>query len=125
MNRIFTIAATLTLALILGASALHAGSLHVRETDTLTFRVTGDFSIGDQTLPAGPYSLKRVSGTMFRIESPDKYWGFVNATFEHSGDFEEAGAVITNDGQGYFLSAFTLSGSSGAWILPAPNRQTE
>ena len=69
MIRTFTIVATLSAALILGAGVLHAQNL---DETSMTVRVPFEFSIGDLVFPAGEYHFARAVPyvtTFFRIES--------------------------------------------------------
>ncbi len=64
MNRVFTILATLSLVFLMGASSLYAQSRSLR------VNVPFDFVIGDETFPAGDYTLVRVldqSNRLYRI----------------------------------------------------------
>ena len=80
-----------------------------------------EFSAGKTTLPAGMYSIKRISADALRLRSDDgKSAAILIAPVTHtsSDPNAEARLVFSKYGEEYFLSQIWLSATSGrqVWI---------
>ena len=80
-----------------------------------------EFSAGKTTLPAGVYSIKRMSGELLRLRSEDgKSAVILNAPVTHSSSDPNAieRLVFNKQGEEYFLSQIWLTATSGrqVWI---------
>ena len=80
-----------------------------------------EFSAGKTTLPAGVYSIKRMSGELLRLRSGDgKSAVILNAPVTHNSSDPNAveRLVFNKQGEEYFLSQIWLTATSGrqVWI---------
>lgn len=80
-----------------------------------------EFSAGKTTLPAGVYTIKRMSGELLRLRSEDgKSAVILNAPVTNSSSDPNAveRLVFSKHGEEYFLSQIWLSATSGrqVWI---------
>lgn len=80
-----------------------------------------EFSAGKTTLPAGVYSIKRMSGELLRLRSEDgKSAVILNAPVTHTSIDANAKErlVFSKQGEQYFLSQIWLNADSGreVWI---------
>lgn len=80
-----------------------------------------EFSAGKTTLPAGVYTIKRMSGELLRLRSEDgKSAVILNAPVTNSSNDPNAveRLVFSKHGEEYFLSQIWLSATSGrqVWI---------
>lgn len=80
-----------------------------------------EFSAGKATLPAGVYSIKRISGEHLRLRSEDgKSAVILNAPVTHSSGDPNAieRLVFSKLGEQYFLAQIWLTADSGrqVWI---------
>lgn len=93
-------------ALFLTLSGL--GSTFARAQDTAVSTVPFDFIIGNQTLPAGKYSIGRsrndgLGGPLLIRSADGKTHAFFLPTTEESARHDEARLVFRHEGDKYFL----------------------
>ena len=78
-----------------------------------------EFSAGKTTMPAGVYSIKRVSGELVRLRSEDgKSAVTLHAPVTHSSSDPNAieRLVFSKQGEEYFLSQIWLTADSGRQV---------
>ena len=115
MNRVFTILATLSLVILMGASSLYA------KTDKLKIDVPFDFVVAGETFPAGDYSLVRISDNsqLYRIQGRNTDQGAVIYALpvRNKGQNEKSRAVFRLKGQQYQLAEFYFQGRNESLVL--------
>ena len=87
----------------------------------VTVDIPFEFSAGKTTLPAGVYSIKRMSGDLVRLRSEDgKSAAILNAPVTHNSSDPNAieRLVFSKQGEQYFLSQIWLTADTGreVWI---------
>ncbi len=116
MNRVFTILATLSLVILMGASSLYA------KTDKLKIDVPFDFVVAGETFPAGDYKLVRISDNsqLYRIQGRNTDQGAVIYALPvptNKGNNEKSRAVFRLNGQQYQLDEFYFQGTNDSLVV--------
>ena len=121
MNRVFTILATLSLVILMGAGSLYAQSRYLR------VNVPFDFVLADQTFPAGDYTLVRVldhNNRLYRIQGrKTDQWAFIYANLVVHTGRNETRAVFRLEGHQYRLAEFSFQGTKES-LVPISTGQT-
>ncbi len=106
MNRIFTIFATLSLVMLMGAGSLYAQSRYLR------VNVPFDFVLAGETFPAGNYTLVRVldhNNRLFRIQGRETdQWAFIYADPISSRPAEASRPMFRLNGEETLLTRFSF-----------------
>jgi hypothetical protein len=115
-NKIYTVIGIF--GMFLGLAVVNA---QAQASSKVTVDIPFEFSAGKATLPAGVYSIKRMSGQLLRLRSADgKAAVILNAPVTHNSSDPNAieRLVFSKQGEQYFLSQIWLTADSGrqVWI---------
>ncbi len=117
MNRVFTILATLSLVILMGASSLYA-----QRTDKVKIDVPFDFVVAGETFSAGDYKLVRISDNsqLYRIQGRNTdqvaiIYAIPVPTNKRPN--EKSRAVFRLNGQQYQLAEFSFRGTNESLVL--------
>ena len=93
-----------------------AALAHAQVSDPVEFTTTFPFTVGNTTMPAGAYEIRRDTdnGTVYRIESANKHIGtlFEVETTSMKTPPAKSEVVFKRYGQGYVLKSVWEEGSS-------------
>jgi len=113
-NKIYTVIAIF--GMFLGLTVVNA---QAQASSKVTVDIPFEFSAGKATLPAGVYSIKRMSGHLLRLRSEDgKSAVILNAPVTHNSGDPNAieRLVFSKRGEQYFLSQIWLTADSGRQV---------
>jgi hypothetical protein len=89
---------------------------HAQVTDPVEFTTAFPFTVGNTTMPAGSYEIRRDtdSGTVYRIDAPKKHIGtlFEVEPTTMNKPPQKSEVVFKRYGQGYVLKSIWEAGSS-------------
>ncbi len=116
MNRVFTILATLSLVILMGAGSLYA------QSDKLKVNVPFDFVVAGETFPAGDYTLVRIwdNSHLYRIQGRNTDQVaiiFAVPVPTNKRPNEKSRAVFRLNGQQYELAEFYFRGTNDSLVL--------
>lgn len=98
------------------ATVSSVGLAHAQVTDPIEFTTSFPFTVGNTTMPAGSYEIRRDTdnGTVYRIESPRKHIGALFEVEPTSVTRTPARSevVFKRYGQGYVLKSVWEEGSN-------------
>jgi hypothetical protein len=115
-NKIYTVIAIF--GMFLGFAMVNAQG---QAPSKVRVEIPFEFSAGKSTLPAGVYTVKRMSGEVVRLRSEDgKSAAILHAPVTHNSSNPNAieRLVFSKQGEQYFLSQIWLTADSGreVWI---------
>jgi len=84
----------------------------------VTVDIPFEFSAGKTTLPAGVYSIKRMSGNVLTLRREDKSVATLNAPVTHTSNDQNSieRLVFSKQGKHYFLAQIWLTADSGRQV---------
>ena len=121
-KKIYSALAMLSLLFMLAVTSVQAQS-----GDSLQANIRFDFQVGDKVLPAGEYTVRRMSPSTLLIQSADGSERLVTQTMnkiEGSGKGGRVKLVFRQYGDQYFLAQVWLNrGGDGRELAPAQNER--
>ncbi len=120
-------ALNLTLALVC-AVALAAVAVAVAPTNLLTAKIPFDFNVGNQTLPAGTYTVSRAGANnvmIFRNEQSAQSVLLLTRPSQGQATIEKAQLDFRRYGDRYFLSVIKQGFSANCYEAPKSRRERE
>lgn len=115
-------------ALLILVAASAAVSVHAQSVDEIRVNIPFEFTVGDKTLPAGKYSVRRVFGgpnSPLYVQNRDSNETATTLTQVAQASSNPAGArlVFNRYGEEYFLAQVWTGGSGIRQEIPKSHRE--